>query len=158
MRDKLMFTAMINFTNLLVAALVVGATFGVWLIFNPAGLDAGSYVAQQQIGIRALNVAMPALGGLTFLLTIVSAVLAKDDRTRLAMLLVAAICFLMAGLITRFANQPINATIMTWSIAAPPAEWTQLRDDWWRWHVARLGLGLAGLCLLIAATLKRAVA
>jgi hypothetical protein len=34
----------------------------------------------------------------------------------------------------------------------------QLRDDWWRWHVLRMVVGIGGLCLLIAATLKRASA
>ena len=35
-----MFSAMIDFVDLLLASLVVGALFGVWLVFNPAGLDA----------------------------------------------------------------------------------------------------------------------
>ena len=153
-----MFAATIDFTNLLLASLVVGTMFGIWLGYNPTDLGATVYVPQQQHAIRALNVTMPVLGGVTVLLTIVAAVLARDDQTRLTLLVVTAVCFAAAGLITRFLNQPINAIVMTWSADAPPANWMQLRDDWWRWHVLRMGVGIGGLCLLIAATLKRASA
>ncbi|HXI67543.1 MAG TPA: DUF1772 domain-containing protein [Steroidobacteraceae bacterium] len=143
----------VNFANLLLAALVVGAMFGVCLIFNPAGLDAARYVSQQQQGIRALNLKMPLLGAITTILTLAAAVLARAERTHLTLLLVAAGLFIAAGLITRFLNQPINAVIMTWSVQAPPASWVQLRDAWWRWHILRFIAGLGGLCLLILAAL-----
>jgi uncharacterized membrane protein len=103
-----------------------------------------------------MNVAMPVLGGLTALLTIVVAWISRADRSKLTLLLAALACFIAAGLITRFLNQPINAIVMTWSAQAPPADWTQLRDDWWHWHIVRTVSGIVGLCLLIAATLNRA--
>lgn len=158
MKGRPMLATTIDFTDLLLAALVVGAMFGVWLTYNPTGLDATAYVAQQQQSIRGLNVTLPVLGGVTVLLTIFAAVLARGDRTRFTLLLTAAACFVAAGLITRFLNQPINAIVMTWSAAAPPADWMQLRDDWWRWHVLRLAVGLGGLCLLIAAMLRHEAA
>jgi uncharacterized membrane protein len=151
-----MFAPVIDFANLLLAALVVGTMFGIWLGYNPAGLSATVYVTQQQHAIGALNVVVPILGGVTVLLTMIAATLAAGDRPRLVLLLLAAGCFIAAGLITRFLNQPINAVVMTWSAEAPPANWMQLRDDWWRWHVMRMAAGIGGLSLLIAATLKRA--
>jgi hypothetical protein len=149
-----MIATVLDFANLLVAALLVGAMFGVWLIFNPAGLDAATYVAQQQHAIRTLNVSLPALGAVTILVTLAAAAFARGDRTKLILLLVAVAAFIAAGLITRFLNQPINAIVMTWTADAPPAIWTALRDDWWRWHIVRLAVGLAGLSLVIAAALK----
>ena len=51
-----MLSTMIDFTNVLLAALLVGAMFGVWLFLNPAGgSDAVLYVALQQQGIRGLD-------------------------------------------------------------------------------------------------------
>ena len=47
-----MLSAMIDFTNVLLAALLVGAMFGVWLFLNPTGSDAVLYVALQQQGIQ----------------------------------------------------------------------------------------------------------
>ena len=70
----------IEFADLLVAALVVGAMFGIWLSSNPTELSAAAYVAQQQHTIRGLNVTMPAMGALTVVLTIVAALLARGDR------------------------------------------------------------------------------
>ena len=154
----------VDFLNLLLAALLVGAMFAVWLIFKPEGLDAAAYVTLQQRGIRALSkssagagrggdVKMPILGAITTMLTFAAAVLARGERVRLILLLFAAVLFVVAGFVTRFLNQPMNALVMTWSAQAPPANWTQLRDAWWRWHLVRLGSGLGGLCLLILAAL-----
>ena len=150
-----MLALMIDFANLLLAALVVGAMFGVWLVFNPAGLDASFYIALHQQGVRALNKRMPALGAATTLLTIAAAALGRVNVTRFRLLTATVVCFVATGLITRFLNQPINAIVMTWSASSPPSNWTGLRDKWWRWHLIRLATGLVGLSLLIAATLKR---
>ena len=152
-----MFAVGVEFANLLVAALVAGAMFGVWLSFNPAGLDATSYVALQQQAISTLNTTMPALGGVAILLTLLAAAISRGDRARLALLLAAGACFVAAGLITRFLNQPINAIVIDWSAGAPPADWTDFRDAWWRWHVLRTVIAVAGLCLVIAASLRDAI-
>jgi uncharacterized membrane protein len=154
-KENLMFVLMIDFANLLLAALVVGALFGVWLFLNPAGLNANSYVTLQQQAIRTMNRAMPGLGAVTILVTLTAALLGRGDPTRLGLLIAVVVCFVTIGLITRFLNQPINTIVMTWRGDLPPSNWTQLRDEWWRWHQVRLATGLVGLSLLIAATLKR---
>ena len=145
----------IDFSDLLFAGLLTGAIFGVFLVMRPAGLDATTYVIQQQNCIRALNSIMPPLGGLTILLTIAAAFAASGDRLRMNMLFAAAAALIVVGLVTRFLNQPINAVVMTWSASSPPADWTVLRDAWWRWHLVRLGLALMALSLIIAAALRR---
>ncbi len=76
----------VNFANLLLAALVVGTMFGIWLGFNPADLSAGAYVEQQQHAIRALNVTMPVLGVITTMLTLASAFFSRGNRRRMFML------------------------------------------------------------------------
>jgi uncharacterized membrane protein len=149
------FSTMIHFADVLLAALLVGAMFGMWLILNPAGLAASVYITLQQQGIRTLNRAMPRLGAATILLTIFSAVLGRNDSTRFALLIGAIVCFVASGLITRFLNQPINAIVITWPSDAPPANWRDVRDEWWRWHLIRLLAGLVGLSLLIVAMLHR---
>jgi uncharacterized membrane protein len=159
MRGKdTMLSVVIDFATVLLAALLVGSMFGMWLVLNPAGLYANFYVALLQQGIRTLNRVLPALGLATILLTIAAAALGRGEGTRFDLLIGAAICFVAAGLITRFLNQPINAIVTTWNCDSPPANWTEMRDQWWRWHLARLVAGLGGLSLLIAATLMRRTA
>ncbi len=150
-----MFPTMIDFADMLLAALLVGAMFGMWLVLNPAGLAASVYITLQQQGIRTLNRAMPRLGAATILLTIFAAVLGRDNSTRFALLVGTIVCLVASGLITRFLNQPINAIVITWHTDAPPANWTGVRDEWWRWHLIRLLAGLVALSLLIAAMLQR---
>ena len=145
-----MIGAIVNFMSLLLTSLLVGAMFGAWLMLQPGGREAATYVLLQQTAIRALNDVLPALGALALLATLFAALAAFQDRTRLIMLAAASVCLVAAGIITRVANQPINAVVMTWAASAPPAEWTTLRDQWWSWHVSRLALGLIAFALIIA--------
>jgi hypothetical protein len=48
---------------------------------------------------------------------------------------------------------------MTWSAEARPADWMQLRDTWWHWHVVRTvaGVGALTLALLAAVSGQRGV-
>lgn len=149
-----MFSPIVNTINLFSSALLVGAMFCVWLVFNPARLDATQYTMLQQQGIRTLHPFMPRLGVLCILLSALSAIAAREDRPRMALLLIAAACFVISGLITRFGNMPINAMVIHWNIASPPAQWAELRDQWWRWHRMRLASGLIGLVMLVLATLS----
>ncbi|HEY2822723.1 MAG TPA: DUF1772 domain-containing protein [Candidatus Acidoferrum sp.] len=150
--------AIVEFTNLLVAALLVGAMFAVWLVFNPASLNAGTYVALHQHAVRTLDPALPVLGLATILVTIIAAVLGRADSTRFWLLIATAACFAASGLITRFLNMPINAIVMTWTGDSLPSNWMGLRNAWWRWHCLRLVTGLAGFSLLLTATLKHSSA
>lgn len=147
--------SIIRFSVLLLASLLVGAMFGIWLGFNPSDLSPGTYVEHQQHTIRALNTPMPILGGVCILLTIILAVLERSNRQVRYLLVAATVCLVSAGLITQFLNQPINAEVMTWSIQAPPANWTELRDQWWQWHIVRTLAGIAAMSFLILATLIR---
>jgi uncharacterized membrane protein len=141
----------VGFANLLVVALVAGTVFGIWLGYNPVALSSSAYVEQQQGAIRSLNVLMPIFGAVGILLTIASAVLARAERRTLYILVAAVACLLVAGLTTRFGNQPINAIVMTWNPQAAPADWMALRDQWWHWHIVRTVAAVAGLCLLLLA-------
>lgn len=143
-----MTTTVVGFVNLFVVSLVVGTMFGIWLGYNPRNLSPTAYLEQQQQAIRALNVTMPVLGAIGALLTVVSAVLARG-RLALVLLTAAVVCLLVAGLVTRFRNQPINAKVRTWSVQTMPNDWSTLRDDWWRWHITRTFAGIMGLSLVI---------
>jgi uncharacterized membrane protein len=64
----------------------------------------------------------------------------------------------VAAVVTRFGNQPINTVVMTWTAQAPAVNWTELRDAWWQWHIVRSVAGIGALVLTFMAVLtsKRA--
>lgn len=149
-------TFVIKWIDLLLMSLLVGTMFGIWLGFNPTALSARAYVEQQQQMIRALNDVMPTMGFACIALTAVLAFLTKGDGRARTALVGAVICLIASGVITRFQNQPINAVVITWSVEAPPPNWIELRDEWWRWHLVRTGAGLAALSLSLFASIGRA--
>jgi uncharacterized membrane protein len=144
----------IRFFVLLLMSLLVGTMFGIWLGFNPSGLSAATYIELQQHTIRALNTALPALGGICIVLTTALAVLTRNDGRSRYLLIGAVVCLVAAGLITRLANQPINSQVLTWSPQAPAANWAELRDTWWQWHIARTVAGICALILTLLAALR----
>jgi hypothetical protein len=132
-----MVTKAILFFDVVVTGLIAGIIFGIWVGYNPIGLSAEAYVAQQQNAIRSLNVLMPILGLVAIVLTLASALLRRQDKLVFFILLLGAFLMVLSGLVTRFGNQPINAIVITWSLSSIPQEWEQLRDQWWQYHVIR---------------------
>jgi uncharacterized membrane protein len=140
--------SIVRFSSIVFAALIAGGLFVIWAGYDPAALSPSTYVEQQQNAIRALNVLMPVLGAITVLLTLISAFLQRKDRKAFVLLIVAAAFLILSGLLTRFGNQPINAIVMTWDMARPPANWADLRDQWWGFHRLRTFSGLIALVLI----------
>ena len=143
----------VRLANIIFAALIAGGMFVIWTGYDPATLSPSTYVEQQQNAIRALNVVMPVLGAIAIALTLISALLQRKDRTVFVLLVVAAAFLIISGVVTRFGNQPINALVMTWDIARPPANWTELRDQWWGFHRLRTFCGLIALALITWASI-----
>jgi hypothetical protein len=130
-------THLLRFLNILMAGLVAGTIFGIWLGYNPVNLSAAAYIEQHQAAVGALNTLMPILGFITIILTLTSAIIQKKNKTVFISLLIATCLFIVSGLVTKFGNQPINSIVMTWSESNTPANWSELRDTWWSYHIIR---------------------
>ncbi len=139
---------------LLLMGMVTGAMFGIWAGYNPAGFAAATFVEAHQGSVRGLNLLLPVMGFLSIALTVALAIGSRAHRRTFWLYAGAALLTAVAGLVTRFANQPINDIVMTWSAAAPPADWTILRDNWWTWHPIRLAAGFVAYVLLILGCLS----
>ena len=144
----------LRFLNLLLAALVAGSVFGIWVSFNPMSLSSASYVEQHQSLVKGFNVLLPVLGGIIIASSFWLAYLNKTNQSVMILFLLAGFFFLLTGLLTRFGNQPINSIVMSWKPLAPPLDWTQWRDKWWLYHKLRFFTSVVGLCLLIWANLQ----
>ena len=144
-----------DFASLVLAGLLVGVMLAVCFIFNPRGLDASTYVTQQQWGVRTLHPKVPPLGIATVIASLVAALLPRSDTRHTLLLYIATGLLIAAGLITKLLNMPVNAVVMTWSPQAPPGDWANMRDAWWRWHILRLTAGGIGFGMLVVAALRQ---
>ncbi|MEO8472718.1 MAG: DUF1772 domain-containing protein [Chryseolinea sp.] len=150
-----MMTRIALFINIVMAGLIAGTLFGIWLGYNPAGFSYSAYVEYQQNAIRSLNTIMPLLGLVTIIITFISARFLRKESNVLLFLLSAALLLIISGLITRFGNQPINAIVMTWNKAVAPTDWKELRDKWWTLHIFRMVASTAAFCLTVMVACKR---
>jgi hypothetical protein len=138
------------------AAIVAGGTFAIWRGYPPHDLSASAYVEMQQGAIQGLNLLFP-LVGLVALLAATALAFLTHGRKRWFFVL-AVVLMIVAALVTRFGNQPINALVVGWSPEAPPQGWEALRDRWWWLHLTRTFfaclsyLALALGCLLPSAS------
>jgi hypothetical protein len=150
-----MTTSIIRFLNIIVAALLAGISFGIWIGFNPLDLSPSTYIEQQQNTIRALNVLMISLVVFATVITIISAFLQKANKPIFFALLIAALFFIICILISRFGNQPINKIIMTWTTDSLPGNLSELRDKWWSFHIIRTIAELIALSLVTWTSIKK---
>lgn len=148
-------TTSIRFLNILVAALLAGVSFGIWIGFNPVHLSPSTYLEQQQNMLQSLQVLMVSLVFMATLITILSAFLQKSNRPVFSALLVAAGFFVACILITRFGNKPIDDLVITWTVDSMPANWTELRDSWWSFHKMRTITELIALILITWSSIKK---
>jgi hypothetical protein len=150
-----MTTSIIRFLNIIIAALLAGVSFGIWIGFNPLSLSPSTYIEQQQNMLRALNVLMLILVFSATVITILSAFLQKDNKRVFFTLLIAGMFFIICIIISRFGNQPINKIIMTWKPDSLPGNLSELRDKWWSFHKMRTIAELIALSLVTWTSIKK---
>ena len=143
------------FAALFFTALLSGAAFVVWLMYNPVGVSSTFYVEEMQHAIRVATVPLPIVVGLGVLFTVASTFLATRDRPSFYFLVAASICVIGVALITVRGNVPINNQIMTWTINSPPVNWMEVAEKWWRFQCGRTILAIAGLIFLIVSVQVR---
>ncbi len=147
-------TSMIRFTNIILAALLAGTSFGIWIGFNPMDYSASTYIEQQQNLVHSLNSLMVSLVITATIVTIVSAYRQRKNKRAYVALLIAAACFASCILISRLGNSPIQNEILTWDSNAFPDNWATFRDRWWSFHIMRTIAELTALVLVVWASVS----
>jgi uncharacterized membrane protein len=145
----------IRFVLLVLMGLLVGSMFGILIGYNPAGLSASAYVEQHQNAVRSLNTLFPVMGAICIVLAAILAARSGANRRVRYLLIAAVLLMIVAAVVTRLGNQPINAIVMTWSAQAQPAHWEQLRDQWWQWHVVRTIAAILAFSSVVIAVLSK---
>lgn len=113
--------------------------------------DEPAHIQVRQALIQSLRVLVPAIFVPTILVGIAMTV--RDGSApgfgfRVAGLLDVLACF---GL-TLLGTAPINATVLTWTPSAPPADWRTLVSRWERFDTARTWAGITAFVLFLTAT------
>lgn len=138
---------------IMLISLVAGSTFGIWRGYDPSSFSALTFLEVHQGAVRGLNVLLPAMGVVALLVTGGLAWLSRFNPPAARRYAIAATFMLVAALITRFGNQPINAQVMNWTPDHMPGDWWQLRDSWWHWHIVRTLVSICAVATLISAVL-----
>ena len=148
-------TKVLRFSNILLAAILAGTSFGIWIGFNPRNLSGGAFLEQQQNMLKSLNTIMIALVFSATILTLIAAFVDRKNKSNCYALLVAAACFLSCILISRFGNSPIQNEMLIWDFKNIPSNWALLRDEWWNYHILRTIAELIALVLISWVHIKK---
>ena len=151
----MMASTLVRFLNIIVVAILAGVSFGIWIGFNPSGLSPSTFIEQQQNMLQSLRILMVSLVVIATLITILSAYLQKHDKSTLISLIIAAVFFITCILITLFGNKPIDDKVITWTKDAIPNNWTELRDNWWSFHILRTIAEIIALLLITWTSIRK---
>ncbi|HTJ48110.1 MAG TPA: DUF1772 domain-containing protein [Cyclobacteriaceae bacterium] len=150
-----MISQLVRICTVILTGMIAGTLWCIWFGFNPKTLSLTSYLEQQQNLIKSFNVLMPALGLVAIIFTLITAFINKERKSVLFSLLVAAICLICSGLVTRFGNQPINAVVITWTPEHFPENWTDVRDKWWLLHIIRSVTSFVAFLLVVQSEIRK---
>jgi uncharacterized membrane protein len=143
-----MLASITRFTNIILAALLAGTSFGIWMGLNPTQYSPATYLEQQQQLVGSLNTLMVLLVIFAAIVTIISALLQRKNKGEFIILLAASAFFTSCLFISRFGNVPIQNEILTWSVDSLPGNWTDYRDRWWTFHILRTVAELIALTMV----------
>jgi uncharacterized membrane protein len=144
----------IQFLAALLFSMVAGSVFGIWRGYDPTTYAAATFLEMHQGAVRGLNALLPGLAIVSILLTLILAWLARRKGLSFWFYLAALALMIGGGVVTRLFNQPINTQVMNWTLDSLPANWAELREIWWKWHIVRTGFSVLGMALLIAAIIN----
>jgi hypothetical protein len=150
-----MIPVIVRFINVILAALLAGVSFGIWMGFDPSVLSPAAFLEQQQNMVDSLQGLMIALVFLATAVTGFSAYMQRTNKPEFFALLLAAGFFIACILITRFGNKPIDDVVLRWTMDTMPNDWTGLRDRWWTLHIARTITELIALCLVVWTSIRK---
>ena len=138
-------TGVLGVLVLLGSGIVAGVLFAVALSVLPAmaAMPADRYVYTHQLLGRNWDPTMPVV---VLTSTVVDVLLAVFAEPR-ALFAAAAVLLLAVSVVSHFCNVPINRRVKSLDPAGIPADWSDPRPLWRRWHLLRTALAVVALVL-----------
>jgi uncharacterized membrane protein len=141
-----------RFFQILLTGLYTGLLFADRIGVSPIRpkLPAAAFVLYQQELHLRFGKLMPVLLGGSLLAGVIVLILQRRNYAskEFVFTLMATLCTMGVIVMTRLINVPINETLMTWQVAAPPENVMQLWAPWEGSHTIRTVLALLGFALL----------
>jgi uncharacterized membrane protein len=135
------------FAGFLTTVLVVEATL--------RGYGSAVYTQVRLIELEHLDDLATSLLVPAILASVVLAVAVIRRRDAKRWLPLTAVLLLLATLVISVSiSVPINTAQASWSVVAPPADWSAVRDRWQLAHVARTTTSVLAFVLLTAAAMR----
>jgi uncharacterized membrane protein len=141
------------------AGLATGGLMVNWVGLGRAmsRLSASTYVEFHQATNHTFDPYMPIVVVGAILGGTVLAILSPGVHSLSGGLAIAgSVCYVAVLAISLSTNVPINNQVARWSVQSPPADWTQIRARWIRFHIIRTLFSLPALaCYLLACLVSR---
>ncbi|MGC5021036.1 DUF1772 domain-containing protein [Micromonospora sp. DT47] len=139
-------TRVLSVLVLLGSGTVAGVLFAVALSTVPAlaAMSPGRYVATHTLLGRNWDPTMPIIVLTSTLLNVWLAVVVPGAAAR-ALVVTASVALLGVSVVSHFRNVPINRRVHRTDPEAIPADWSDPRPVWRRWHLLRTALALLAL-------------
>ena len=135
------------FAGFLTTVLVVEATL--------RGYGSAVYTQVRLIELQHLDDLATSLLAPAILASVMLALAVFRERGTARWLPLTAVILLLATLVISVSiNVPINMAQLDWSVTAPPADWSAVRDRWQLAHVARFTTSVLAFVLLTAAAMR----
>ncbi|WP_350274183.1 DUF1772 domain-containing protein [Kribbella sp. HUAS MG21] len=135
--------------SLLFAGLFAGFLLGVLVLENSLrGFDPAVYTQVRLVELESLDTLASVTLVPAIVTTLVLVFLARGNDRRLVLLGAALLVVVFAT--TLAINLPINSDQAGWSVAAPPADWENVRDRWQLAHLARTVAAVTAFVVLLA--------
>ena len=148
---KMSYLILIPLLALVCTGLLAGIFLGHRAGVSQAGprLAPATFIQLQQLIHGVYARMMPPLVLVAVISSIVWAILLRSEARFSALWLVslASVALVLAAVLTRAVNIPINAQLMTWRIDSPPANFRELWKPWERVHSIRTGLAIIAFVL-----------
>lgn len=148
----------LQFLSIILTGLLAGTSFGILMGLNPYHYGAATYIEQQQNLVKSLNTLMIGLVICATAVTFISAYYQRHLRSTFYILFLAGIFLLSCIVITRLGNIPVQDEMMNWSATSFPDHWTDLRNQWWNFHIARTVVELIAFLLISYSVVKKSSA
>ena len=148
----------VEFSALMLAALVMGVFWGTWFTLTRSIHDfsAAEFIHIGKTIIANVALPMSIIMPLTLLLQLIAAILARKVNRFSFNLYSASFVLMILTLIFTVADEvPIDNQIKTWTEATVPSNWESLRLKWDQFHALRTFTSIASVAFFVWGLMKR---